>query len=124
MAQDTELSTELSREFLNMHHQLLKIRSRRRRELIKKARSKAGKVAKMLKTNYRAREVYLYGSLAWGGFAEGSDIDLLVVCFTGNYWEMYVEAERVARPFAISIVCAEDASSSLKQEVFRKGVLL
>ncbi|MEW6424468.1 MAG: hypothetical protein AB1523_06935 [Bacillota bacterium] len=52
MAQDTELS----REFRD---QLLKLSSRKKRELIKKARSKAGKVANMLKTNYRAREVYL-----------------------------------------------------------------
>jgi predicted nucleotidyltransferase len=124
MAQDAELSTGLSREFLNMHHRLLKINFRRRRELIKKARSKAGKMAKMLKTYYRAREVYLYGSLAWGGFAEGSDIDLLVVGFTGNYWEMYLKAERFARPFAISIVCAEDASASLKRDVLQKGVLV
>ncbi|MGB9847114.1 MAG: nucleotidyltransferase family protein [Desulfotomaculales bacterium] len=120
MAQDTGLSPE----FLNMRQLLLKSYSRKRRELIKKARAKAGRVAKILKTKYRAREVYLYGSLAWGGFAEGSDIDLLVVGFNGNYWEMYVEAERIARPFAISIVCAEDAFASLKQEVFRKGVLL
>ncbi|CEO90078.1 MAG TPA: nucleotidyltransferase domain-containing protein [Syntrophaceticus sp.] len=95
---------ELSDEFLKMRRLVLRERARRERVLVENARIKAEDVAKMLKEDYGVREVYLYGSLAWGGFAEGSDIDLLAVGFQGSYWEMFVKAERIAHPFEVSIV--------------------
>ncbi|HHW41758.1 MAG TPA: nucleotidyltransferase domain-containing protein [Syntrophomonadaceae bacterium] len=46
-----------------------------------------------------SKQVYLYGSLAWGGFTEGSDIDILVTGYQGHdFWKMYVEAERTGAP--------------------------
>ena len=73
---------------------------------------------------YQVGEVFLYGSLAWGGFTENSDIDLFLTGCRGSYWDMLRDAENLARPFKISIVCEEDASPSLKREVLQKGVRL
>lgn len=114
----------LSKEFLKMRKLVLRERARRKRVLFEDARIKAKDVAKMLKEKYGVKQVYLYGSLAWGGFAEGSDIDLFAVGFEGNYWEMYNRAERIAFPFEVSIVCEEDALPSLKEEVLKRGLLL
>lgn len=120
MSQDTGLS----KDFINLHHLLLKKRVRREQELIKKARSNAQKIAKMIKAKYWTKEVFLYGSLAWGGFTERSDIDLFLVGFQGKYWEMLIDTEHLARSFIVNVVCEEDASPSLRKEVFQKGVPL
>ncbi|MGQ9533511.1 MAG: nucleotidyltransferase family protein [Desulfotomaculales bacterium] len=107
-----------------MRRRILGIRAARQRALVRRARACAGKIARLLKRKYGVGGVFLYGSLARGGFAEHSDIDLLVTGFRGSYWEMLLEAERLARPFRVSIVCEEDASPSLRQEVAREGVPL
>lgn len=114
----------LSDEFLRMRELVLRDRARRNRVLFEDARIKAEDIAKMLKENYEVKQVYLYGSLAWGGFAEGSDIDLFAIGFKGNYWEMYNRAKRIAFPFMVSIVCEEDALPSLKEDVLKRGLLL
>lgn len=115
---------ELSEEFLRMRRLVLRDRAGRGRALIENARIKADGVARMLKECYGVKQVYLYGSLAWGGFAKGSDIDLFAVGFQGNYWEMYGKAERIACPFQVSIVCEEDAFPTLKESVLKRGMLL
>ena len=113
-----------SEEFLKMRRLVLRECARRERALVKKARVKVDGVARMLKEDYGVEQVYLYGSLAWGGFAEGSDIDLLAVGFQGRYWEMFVKAERIARPFEVSVVCEEDAHPTLREEVLKRGLPL
>jgi len=93
----------------------------RRRTL---AWQKAREVADFLRASYGIRRVLLYGSLARGDFYELSDIDLYVEGFDGPYWRMLAEAGRLASPFDISVVCAEDALPSLKNEVSQEGVEL
>jgi len=83
---------------------------------------KAREVASFLRDTYGAQEVILYGSLARGDFRQGSDIDLYIKGFTGSYWQMLARAGRLAAPFEVSIVCAEDALPSLQEEVAREGV--
>ncbi|WP_406677206.1 nucleotidyltransferase family protein [Moorella sp. ACPs] len=85
---------------------------------------KAREVASFLRDVYGVQEVILYGSLARGDFRETSDIDLFIKGFTGPYWQMLARAGRLAAPFAISIVCEEDALPSLQEEVAREGVEL
>ena len=71
--------------------------------------------------------MYLYGSLAWGKhFTTHSDIDLLVDGFPkeADYWRALVEAERLAVPFAVSLVLAESASPSLLARATREGIRL
>jgi predicted nucleotidyltransferase len=85
---------------------------------------RAERIARTLKSKYGAEKVFLYGSLAWGGFREDSDIDLLVCGYQGSYWDILVEVERLASPFQVSLVGLEDASPSLRAEVFARGVPL
>lgn len=66
-------------DFMALRRRLLEMKERKRRELCDLARQKAADAAAVLKKRYGAREVYLYGSLAWGGFDEQSDIDLFAV---------------------------------------------
>ena len=108
-----------SAEFMRLRRLLAEKRHKRKLALGEKARSCAQKVAAMLKTKYQVGEVFLYGSLAWGGFTENSDIDLFVAGYRESYWDVLLEAENLARPFKVSTVCEEDASPSLKR--FRKG---
>ena len=93
----------------------------RRREL---AWQKAREVAEFLRSDHGAARVLLYGSLARGDFHQFSDIDLYVEGFTGPYWRMLAKGGRLASPFDISVVCAEDARPSLKEAVSREGVEL
>lgn len=97
--------------------------SRRRHEL---ARERARAVAQLLHERYGARAVYLYGSLAWGGFRSGSDIDLLIVGGPppAAWWRMEVDAEAAAAPFPVSIVSADRALPTLREKVFSQGVRL
>jgi len=117
MRQESGLTTE----FINTQKLLAKSRAKSEQKLVRRAREKTSKVAGVLRAKYQAAEVFLYGSLAWGGFSGHSDIDLFVVGFQGKYWDMYLDAERIAMPFNVCIVCAEDASASLRREVFDRG---
>lgn len=92
--------------------------------LAKQAWKKARVAAKLIKEDYNVSRVILYGSLAAGRFKEGSDIDLLVVEFKGSFWSMLVQVEEIASPVPVSVVCQEDASKSLIQDAYEKGVVL
>ncbi len=111
-------------EFIEMRQLLLRKRAKEKQTLIEKAKAKARDTAEMLKKDYKIEDVYLYGSLAWGGFVKGSDIDLFVKDFGGSYWEMFVKAEEVAYPFIISVVCEKDAHPNLREVVLRRGLPL
>ncbi|WP_287195391.1 nucleotidyltransferase domain-containing protein [Syntrophothermus sp.] len=101
-----------------------RLEEEQRRLLKEKARAKAKAVADHLKKKWGVKEVYLYGSLAWGTFHERSDIDIMAVGFTGNYWRMLVEVEEIAMPFECTVVCEEDAFPSLREKVRAEGVEL
>lgn len=95
-----------------------------RQTLKDKAFARAQAVAAVLKKDFKADQVILFGSLAEGAFREGSDIDIFVEGWQGLFWDMYLQAEKAAHPFTVSIVCFEDAKPSLVQEVKEKGVYL
>lgn len=103
---------------------ILRSRARELARLRKDAEARARRIAEMLKGEYGASRVVLYGSLVEGGFHEGSDIDLLVEGFKGPFWEMYSRADRLAGPFHLGIVCVEDACASLLEHVREKGVVM
>lgn len=116
----------LSEEFRNINKALKQEREKRLKELADAAWQKARLIASLLRERYGVGRVLLYGSLAWGGFREGSDIDIFVEGFKDQYpyWKMYVEMERLASPFEINLVLAEDASRSLRETVLKNGVVL
>ena len=111
-------------DFHQVRQLLLKEKAYREKQFRTRALEKAQAVANWLKSKYNVKEVYLYGSLAWGKFTPQSDIDLLIVGFSNHahFWEMQVKAEEMALPFPVSIVCAEDAVESLRKRVFREGM--
>lgn len=89
-----------------------------------KAFNIAIKVSEMLKRDYGAKKVMLFGSLAAGKFHERSDIDIYVEGFTGNYWKAWLEAEEIGGGIEISIICSENALETLKNRVLKEGVEL
>ncbi|NLC10633.1 MAG: nucleotidyltransferase domain-containing protein [Firmicutes bacterium] len=110
--------------FLKEKEKLNLLRQRKKEALIKEARAKAEAVAALLKTSFSARKVILFGSLADGAFREGSDIDIFVEGWEGSFWDMYLQAETTAYPFAVNLVCSEDARPSLLAEIKERGVPL
>lgn len=114
----------ISKEFSRQHRRIAARCQGLELQLEKEGAARAVALAELLKRKYGASRVVLYGSLVEGGFHENSDIDLLVFGFSGSYWDMYSEAERIAAPFRASIVCSEDASASLIEHVSEKGVTL
>ena len=92
--------------------------------LIKQAWEKARAAAELIKKDFSASKVILYGSLVADRFKEGSDIDLLVVGFKGSFWTMLVQVEEIASPVPVSVVCQEDANESLIYDAYEKGVVL
>lgn len=116
----------LTQNFLEMRRKVeaeeKKLEERRQAEALAKAKA----VAEWLKKNYRVEEVYLYGSLAWGGFGVNSDIDLLVRGFKDkeHYWQMQSGAESVAQPFELNLLCEEEVPESLWRKVKTKGIKL
>jgi len=111
-------------EFHAIRKRLIKLDKQDEQHHYQQALQKAKDVAAMLKERYGVKQVYLYGSLAWGGFDRHSDIDLYLVGFQGNYWRAYSEAEDIAAPIEISLACEEDCIYSLKNKVLENGVLL
>lgn len=93
-------------------------------EMAREALGKANKMAVILYSRFGAKCVYLYGSLAWGWFGAGSDIDLMVVGLDGNYWRAYAELEESASPTDFDLVCEEEAWPSLRDKVLRRGIVL
>lgn len=111
-------------DFRAMRKHLIKLDKQDEQRHYQLALQKAKDVAAMLKERYGVKQVYLYGSLAWGGFDRHSDIDLYLVGFQGNYWRAYSEAEDIAAPIEVSLACEEDCIDSLKNKVLENGVLL
>ena len=114
----------VSLEFSKMRDHLLKLEQENKQDYYLQALHKANQLAAMLKQKYQVKQVYLYGSLAWGGFDQHSDIDLFLVGFAGNYWRACSDAETTAAPIEVSLACEEDCLDSLKDKVLTKGVLL
>ena len=112
------------RLFIKTQHAINKHESAILRQRENTALDKARSAAHISRHKYGCRKVILYGSLACEGFGLMSDIDLLIEGFTGNFWSMYNHLENIAAPFEISIVCSENASPSLKEEIKLHGVVL
>ena len=119
-----EADTGVSPEFILMREHLMKLEERDIREHYQRALQKAEEISTMLRMKYGVKQIYLYGSLAWGGFDNHSDIDLFMIGFTGNYWQAFSDAEAIGMPIEVSLACEEDCQDSLRNKVLAKGVLL
>ncbi len=110
--------------FQEMRRRLIELDEQEKKSYYQQAQQKAKDVAGMLTQDYGVKQVYLYGSLVWGGFDWDSDIDLYLVGFEGNYWEAYCKAEAITSPIEVSLACEEDCVDSLKVKVLAEGELL
>jgi predicted nucleotidyltransferase len=91
------------------------------------AMERAGKIAKFLKDKYAIKKVYLYGSLSREGpFDKYSDIDLFIDGWNEdlNYWTMYIEVEKIAMPFAVSVITEKEITSELKEKILKEGKII
>ncbi len=94
---------------------------KRKTEALKKARA----AAKFLKEKYGV-QVYLFGSLAWGGFWEKSDIDLALEGLDDpkQYLKVFGEAWEVVSPFELDLVMFQDIDDDFRNEIRSRGVAL
>ncbi|MDD2299123.1 MAG: nucleotidyltransferase domain-containing protein [Fermentimonas sp.] len=111
-------------DFHSIRKHLISLEDRDKQQHCQLAIEKAHEIAKVLRMKHGVKQVYLYGSLAWGGFDLYSDIDLFLVGMNGNYWQALSDAENIAAPIEVSLACEEDCLNSLKEKVLAKGVLL
>ena len=113
-------------EFVRLRREIIQTETRQREQRLEAAWDSAQRVALWLREKFGVSQVYLYGSLAWGGFWEHSDIDLLAVGFASekDFWAMQAGADWVGRPFEVNIVLEEDAPPSLRDKAIAKGVKL
>jgi predicted nucleotidyltransferase len=89
------------------------------------ALDKTKKAADFLKEKYGVR-VYLFGSLAWGGFWERSDIDMAVEGYsdTKNYLKLYGEVWNIISDYNLDLVLIQDIDEDFRKKILTKGVVL
>lgn len=85
----------------------------------------AGEAAKLLKEQFDAQKVILFGSLAhraW--FTADSDVDLAVEGLKGNYWQAWRQVEDIFDDHQVDLVEIESASTSLRYVIQTDGIEL
>ena len=103
--------------------------TRQRREQadrMSRARILARRAARLLKEEFEARQVILFGSLARQGFFHSrSDIDLAVAGVRSqDFWRAWSVLDTLDPEFEIDLVALESASPALRQELDRNGMEL
>jgi predicted nucleotidyltransferase len=103
--------------------ELAESENRDREQLLERVRRAAG----ILKSQFGARRVLLFGSLAqpfW--FREDSDVDLAVEGLKSgkDYWEAWKEVEEIIADRVVDLIEIEAAGESLKQAIQRQGAEL
>lgn len=89
------------------------------------ALQKARQTAAMLKEQYQAQKVMLFGSLAKGTFWEHADLDLAVSGISGAcYLDAYWDAAQLALPFSLDLVILEEVPEKLRQKILDEGTVL
>jgi predicted nucleotidyltransferase len=123
---------DLSPEALKKYHPLEAIRRRRARlgaetsSRRRRAMLAARKAADLLRTEFGAKEVILFGSLARrGSFTLYSDIDLAVRGIAPEkFFSASAAIERVDVSFQIDLVELETCAAAVRQNIEKDGKLL
>jgi predicted nucleotidyltransferase len=88
------------------------------------ARNAMPDLVRVLVAGYGAREVVLFGSLAWGEPHESSDIDLAVGGVRpADLWRAWAECSERA-PIAVQLLMLETAPPSLVARIRKSGQVL
>jgi predicted nucleotidyltransferase len=87
--------------------------------------AQAERLAKILADEYGVERVYLFGSFAWGKVVRpDSDIDLAVEGLPPRqFLKAYGQLER-ATHYAFDLVPLENASSRLREQILKLGMLV
>jgi predicted nucleotidyltransferase len=112
-----------NREYLSVWRQRETEENKKRDSAIEKAKS----IATVLKEEYHAREVILFGSLIWRRdfLWAGTDIDLMVKGLkSGQYFEILAHVSTLAHPFHLDLIPFEKAEPSIKKRVTKEGLRL
>jgi len=80
--------------------------------------------ADVLRRDFGAARIVLFGSLARGERYPGSDIDIAVEGLTGDYWQAWRVVEEAVPGCSVDLVELESASPSLRAAIAREGVEL
>jgi len=104
----------------------LKREERKLAQRQKQAWEMARASAKVLKEQFGASRVWVFGSLAHNAWwTRRSDIDLAVEGLVpGKIWRAWCAVERVCQGFEVDLVEIEAASELLRQAIFEEGVLI
>jgi predicted nucleotidyltransferase len=87
-----------------------------------KALFKAEKCASILKSEFKARRVFLIGSLADGFFKASSDIDLVVEGLDDHfYFKALCKLHQIAEDFDVDLIPFEDYK--YQDEILQGGIL-
>jgi predicted nucleotidyltransferase len=86
----------------------------------------ARQAAVLLKNQFGAKRVVVYGSLAHGAwFYTNSDIDLMAEGITPQqYWQALGKLEELDSPFTINLITHDTLSDRLADEIERYGIEL
>jgi predicted nucleotidyltransferase len=100
-------------------HQALLLRAQRARTLAQQA-------AQLLKEQFEARQVILFGSLARGDFFHRrSDIDLAVDGIKSrDFWRAWCALDTLGNEFEIELVDIRTASPNLRLKIEEEGINL
>ncbi len=104
-----------------------KIRSKQvQQQRLERARAVAHQAAELLKTQFGASRVVLFGSVARGYFFhQRSDIDLAVEGLENrDFWRAWSALDEVAEGFEIDVVGLETAADKLREQIAKEGIIL
>ncbi len=123
-----EISEEKIKEYVRGWKKKQKKKEAARRKRTRHARKKAEAIAEMAFESFEAEKVWIIGSLAREEMRENSDIDMVISGISDlspeEFWSLLKKADKLASPFRVDIIPAEDASPALKKRIEREGVRL
>jgi len=122
------MDTIISPEAMAEYKQSARLREDGRRAASEKRRSLAWPIARaaadLLKRQFGARRVILYGSVAHGHwFGPRSDIDLAEDGISpADFWRAWSALDSIAQGFEINLIALESATESLRRVIAQEGV--
>ncbi len=113
------------KKYIQAWREKLTAEQKERLSLRKDALRTASSISQILVKEYKARQIYLFGSLARGyDFMRGSDIDLAVEGLNGIRYFEAVGHLSEGKEFIVNIVPLEDCPQDLKGKIMKEGRLL
>ena len=117
-------------EIMAEYKQGARLREEQRKAGSRKRRDRAWSVARdaaeLLKRQYGASRVIVYGSVVHGyWFGPHSDIDLAVEGIrSADFWRAWCALDQIASGFEVNLIVVESATESLRQVIEQEGVAL